>query len=148
LVGSEPSKAITEEDPGPPAEGYFVDDYPLLNRRRDFTMCKQAQGESFKTWWERKKAMAVECDLGAMKGNAWLRMELVRGVNDTRLQKRLLQEHQATLPQMILIAKQWQAADGTKTAFGSEPTGHTRQAPKYNQLQVDRCQGCGAHGGT
>ena len=87
--------------------------------------------------------MAVECDLGAMKGNAWLRMELVRGVNDTRLQKRLLQEQQATLPQLILIAKQWQAADGTKTAFGSEPTGYTR--PRYNQLRVDRCQGCGAH---
>ena len=89
--------------------------------------------------------MAVECDLGAMKGNDWLKMELVRGVNDTRLQKRLLQEQQATLPQLILITKQWQAADGTKTAFGSEPTGYTRQAPRYNQLQVDRCQGCGAH---
>jgi hypothetical protein len=50
--------------------------------------------------------MAVECDLGAMTDNNWLRMELVRGVNDTRLQKWLLQEQQATLPQMIFIAKQ------------------------------------------
>jgi hypothetical protein len=52
--------------------------------------------------------MAVECDLGAMTGNDWLRVELVRGVNDTRLQKWLLQEQQATLPQMVLIARQWQ----------------------------------------
>ena len=52
--------------------------------------------------------MAVECDLGAMTGNDWLRVELVRGVNDTRLQKRLLQEQQATLPQMVLIARRWQ----------------------------------------
>ena len=52
--------------------------------------------------------MAVECDLGAMMGNDWLRVELVRGVNDTRLQKRLLHEQQAMLPQMVLIAKQWQ----------------------------------------
>ena len=86
--------------------GYFVEGYPLINRRCDFTVCKQAPGESFRTWWERKKAMAVECDLGAMTGNDWLRVELVRGVNDTRLQKRLLQEQQATLLQMVLIAKQ------------------------------------------
>jgi hypothetical protein len=88
--------------------GYFVEDYPLINRHCDFTVCKQAPGESFRTWWERKKAMAVECDLGAMTGNDWLRVELVRGENDTRLQKRLLQEQQAMLPQMVLIAKQWQ----------------------------------------
>ena len=130
-------------DPGPPktAPGlvaYFVKDYPLMNRRCDFMICKQAQGELFKTWWERKKAMAVECDLGAMKGNDWLRMELVRGVNDTRLQKRLLQEQQATLPQLILIAKQWQAADGTQTAFGSESTEYTRQTSEYDRLQEDR----------
>ena len=161
--------------------------------------------------------MAVECDLGAMMGNDWLRVELVRGVNDTRLQKRLLQEQQATLPQMVLIAKQWQvpsAGVGEDTVSSSlslcegaalyhahtvdtledeaevqmarlgamkQPTqrrGYFREwircgiqqefgvvildphadccvrvgndgserGPRHNQLQVDRCQGCGAHG--
>jgi hypothetical protein len=32
---------------------YFFDDYPLINRRHDFTVCKQARGELFKTWWEK-----------------------------------------------------------------------------------------------
>ena len=28
-------------------ESYFVDDYPLINRRHDFTTCKQARGEVY-----------------------------------------------------------------------------------------------------
>jgi hypothetical protein len=31
-------------------EKYFVDDYPLINRRHGFSTCKQARGELFKTW--------------------------------------------------------------------------------------------------
>ena len=72
---------------------YFLDDYPLINCRHDFTVCKQARGELFKTWWENKRSKAVECDLKAAQENDWLVLKLIRGVSDTMLQKRLLQEH-------------------------------------------------------
>ena len=121
-------------------KGYFVDDYPLINRRHDFTVCKQARGELFKTWWEKKRSKAVECDLKAMQENNWLVLELVRGVSDTMLQKRLLQELQATLPQLVLIAEQWQAADSAQTAFGSESTEYVRQTSGYNRESTEYIQ--------
>jgi hypothetical protein len=97
-------------------------------------------------------------------------------VSDTMLQKPLLQEHQASLAQLVLIAEQWQAADSAQTAFGSESTEYVRQASEYNResteyiqkasdykhqikenwkqdrqmndrrLPIDECQGCGAQG--
>ena len=76
---------------------YFLDNYPLINCRHDFTMCKQARGELFKTWWETKKRKAVECDLEVMKGTDWLALELIRGVIDRMLQKKLLQEQNSSL---------------------------------------------------
>ena len=51
---------------------YFVDDYPLINRRHAFSTCKQARGELFKTWWDTKLRKATECDLDAMRGTDWL----------------------------------------------------------------------------
>ena len=132
--------ARADLDPPDNAPGfatYFVKDYPMINPLHDFTRCKQAQGESFKTWWERKKAMAAECDLEAMKGNDWIRLELVRGVSDTGLQERLLQEQQAALPQLVLIAKQWQVADGTQTVFGSDSREYVRQVSEYNRESTE-----------
>ena len=37
---------------------YFFDNYPLINCRHDFTVCKQARGETFKAWWEKKRSKA------------------------------------------------------------------------------------------
>ena len=80
------------------------------------------------------------------------------------------------LPQLVLIADQWQVADSAQTAFGSESTEYVRQASEYKQESteyirkasdykhqieenwkhdrqkndsqslIDECQGCGAHG--
>ena len=47
-------------------KNYFVDDYPLINCRHNFTTCKQARGELFRTWWETKLRNAKECDLEMM----------------------------------------------------------------------------------
>ena len=44
-------------------ESYFVDDYPLINRRHDFTTCKQARGEVFTQWWETKMQKTKELAL-------------------------------------------------------------------------------------
>ena len=88
---------------------------------------------TFKAWWEKKRSKAVECDLKAIKEDDWLVLELIRGVSDTMLQKRLLQEHQASLAQLVLIAEQWQAADSARAAFGSKSTEYVRQAAEYNR---------------
>jgi hypothetical protein len=53
------------------------------------------------------------------------------------LQKQLLQEHQATFPQLVLIAEQWQAEDSAQTAFGSESTDYVRQALEYNRESTE-----------
>ena len=108
-------------------EKYFVDDYPLINRRHAFSTCKQAQGELFRTWWETKLRKAKECDLEKMRSNDWLALELIRGVSDAMLQKKLLQEQDPTLQQLVRIAEQWQAADSAQTAFGTEATEFVRQ---------------------
>jgi hypothetical protein len=113
---------------------YFFDNYHLINRRHDFTVCKQARGETFKAWWEKKRSKAVERDLRAMKEDDWLILELIRGVSDNMLQKRLLQERQVSLAQLVLIAEQWQAADSAQAAFGSESTEYVRQASEYNRF--------------
>ena len=96
--------------------GYFVADYPLVNRRHHFRMCKQECGEKFKAWWEKKWTKSVECDPDAMKSNNWLILEPLRSVSDTMLQKRLLQGQQATLPKLVLIKEQWQAVDSVQEA--------------------------------
>jgi hypothetical protein len=114
---------------------YFVDDYPLINRRHAFSTCKQARGELFKTWWETKLRKAKECDLEKMRGNDWLALELIRGVSDAMLQKKLLQEQEPTLQQLVRIAEQWQAADSAQTAFGTEATEFVRQTCTEEELE-------------
>ena len=71
---------------------YFLDNYPLMVRRHHFTECVQAPGELFKAWWDKKKSKAVECALEEMRRDDVMMLELVRGVSDTLLQKKLLQE--------------------------------------------------------
>ena len=77
---------------------------------------------------------ARECDLEAMKKDNWLVLELLRGVSYTSLQKQLLRETDASLSpaanlsRLVLIAEQWQAAESTQEAFGSESTEYARQA--------------------
>ena len=86
---------------------YFVNDYRLINRRHDFITCRQAGGEGFNQWWETKLWKAKECALKDMSSNNWLEMELIRGVSDTELQKKLLQVEKPTLPLLVKIAQKW-----------------------------------------
>ena len=92
-------------------ENYFVDDYPLINRRHDFTKCKQVRGEGFMQWWETKLRKAKECTLKKMTRDDWLMLELVQWVNDTTLQQRLFQKETPTLKKLVAIAKLWQSAE-------------------------------------
>ena len=87
---------------------YYIDDCPLICRRHAFTVCKQEHGEPFLTWWERKMIKAQEGMIDSMTVDNWLELELVRGVNDQNLQKRILRERNPMLQDMISIAMQWQ----------------------------------------
>ena len=64
---------------------------------------------------EHKMRKGQECTLKTMTPDDWLQLELLRGVNDTILQKRLLQERSPTL---ISIATQWQSAENAQISFG------------------------------
>jgi hypothetical protein len=99
---------------------YFLDDYPLMMRRHQFQECTQAQGEPFKTWWDRVKSKAVECALSQMTEDDMMMLQMIRGVSDSPLQKKLLQEEQPLLDKLVLIAEQWQAADSMQTALGGD----------------------------
>ena len=116
---------------------YFVDDYPLINRLHAFSTCKQARGELFKTWWDTKLRKATECDLDGMRGTDWLALELIRGVSDAELQKKLLLEQDPALHRLVRIAEQWQAADSAQTAFGTEAAEFIRQTTCTEEAQED-----------
>ena len=47
----------------------------------------------------------------------WLELELVRGINDQSLQKRLLRKQNPVLQDMISIATQWQLAEFAMAQF-------------------------------
>jgi hypothetical protein len=46
-------------------------------------------GESFKTWWTRKKSKARDCDLDGVTRAQIMELELIRGVCDPKLRERL-----------------------------------------------------------
>ena len=47
----------------------------------------------------------------------WLELELIRGVNNQNLQKRILQEHNPMLRDMVSIATLWQSAETAMAQF-------------------------------
>ena len=62
-----------------------------------------------------------------MRGTDWLALELIRGVSDAELQKKLLLEQDPALHRLVRIAEQWQAVDSAQTAFGTEAAEFVRQ---------------------
>ena len=80
---------------------YYIDDCPLICRRHAFTACKQDHREPFLTWWERKMIKAQEGMFVMMTVDNWLELELIRGVNNQNLQKRILREHNPMLRDMV-----------------------------------------------
>ena len=91
-------------------EKYFLDEYPLYIRRHTFQVCVQKPGESFKTWWTQKKSKARDCDLGGVTRAQIMELELIRGVCYPKLQKRLLQEKDREIDNLVGIADRWQQA--------------------------------------
>ena len=77
---------------------------------------------------------AQECMMMTMMINIWLELELIRGINDQNLQKRLLQEKTPMLQDMISIATQWQSAETATAQFiiDNEPSENKNEPEEVN----------------
>ena len=62
-----------------------------------------------------------------MTPNDWLQLELLQWVDDLGLQKRLLQERNPMLNDLISIATQWQNEENAQISFGTEVSEFVRQ---------------------
>ena len=116
-------------------ESYYFDDQPMIIHRHNFTSCKQDRGEKFVTWWEQKLQRGQECSLDTMKSKDWLQQELFRGVSDPTLQKRLLQERDPKLEDLVKIATLWQGAGQALQSFGTEVSEYVQQGVHEPSLQ-------------
>ena len=85
-------------------ESYYTDDLPIIIRRHNFISCKQERGEKFMAWWERKLQKGQECSHTDMTPNDWLQLDLLRNIYDSELQRKLLQEREPELEELIKIA--------------------------------------------
>jgi hypothetical protein len=64
----------------------------------------------------------------------WLQQELLRGVYDSGLQRKLLQERNPELEDLIKIATLWQNADTAQQTFGTEPSEDVRRSHTEQDL--------------
>ena len=55
--------------------------------------------------------------IDSMTVDNWLELELIRGVNDQNLQRRILREHNPMLRDMVSIATLWQSAETAMAQF-------------------------------
>ena len=83
---------------------------------------------------------AQECMIMTMTIDNWLEVELIRGINDPNLQKRLLQESDPVLKDMVRIALQWQSAEDIMTQFiiDNEPSENESEPEEANDTHYGR----------
>ena len=60
---------------------------------------------------------AQEAMIVAMTAENWLELELIQGISDPNLRKRILQECDPKLQDMVCIAKRWQSAEDAIAQF-------------------------------
>jgi hypothetical protein len=63
---------------------------------------------------------AQEAMIVAMTAENWLELELIQGINDPNLRKRILQECNPKLQDMVCIAKRWQLAKDATAQFAAD----------------------------
>jgi hypothetical protein len=70
----------------------------------------------------------------------WLELELVRGINDQNLQKRLFRERNPMLQDMISIATQWQSAETAMAQFiiDNEPSETDSESEEVNDATYEK----------
>ena len=64
----------------------------------------------------------------------WLQQELLRGVYNSGLQQKLLQERKPELEDLIKIATLWQNADSAQVVMGKEPSEDLRHSQTEKEL--------------
>ena len=88
---------------------------------------------------------AQEAMIVAMTAENWLELELIQGINDPNLQKRILQECNPKLQDMVSIATRWQSAEDAIAQFivdiassetSSEPDEANDEIPNWNKGPV------------
>ena len=92
------------------------------------------------TWWEIKMKKAQEGMITTMTIDNWLELELVRGINDQGLQKRILLERNPMLQAMISIATQWQSAETAMAQFivDNESSETNSESEETNDIHYKR----------
>ena len=75
-----------------------------------------------------------------MTTDNWLELELVRGINDQGLQKRILRERNPMLQDMISIATQWQSAEIAMAQFivDNESSETDSESEETNDMYYER----------
>ena len=68
----------------------------------------------------------------------WLELELVRGISDQNLQRRLLQEKDPTLKDMISLATQWQSAEDAVAQFIIENETSENEPEEANDIDYGK----------
>ena len=92
-------------------------------------------------WWERKLQKGQECSHHDMTPKDWLQLELLRNVYDSGLQRKLLQERNPKLEDLIKIATLWQNADSAQVSMGTEPSEDVRRVPAEQETPPLRRRG-------
>ena len=60
----------------------------------------------------------MECALDKMYKDNMVTLQLIRGMNDSILREKLLQEKDPTMDKLVGIAEQWQAAENLQKVLG------------------------------
>ena len=85
----------------------------VMFERYKFFSCKQREGQTFDNFLTQLKTLATTCDFGDQQ-ESLIRDRIVRGINDSSLQERMLREPSLTLQKAAEFVR---AAEASKEQF-------------------------------
>ena len=88
----------------------FLEATPLCLRRLNYFNCSQTSNESVAQFWARKRDLASQCDLVAMKTEDIEVIELIRNVHAPALRTKFLEVKDPKVSALLQIATNWQRA--------------------------------------
>ena len=90
-------------------------------------------------WWSRKCDKARECTFTTITADEISMLELIRGVNSTKLRQKFLKQKDPTLDKLLQIAKNWQVTEDVEK--GMESAVESRKTSSYQQDKSKKWQG-------
>ena len=105
-------------------------------RRRAFTSCEQAVGESFADFFVRLKSLSEEIDVCKAHSNeceeVWIKHGLLTGVHDEELVQKIISlEASATLAEVVMLCRSHEATRLAASALRTPPA--ARAVSQYRQ---------------